>query len=83
MSSEIEYKINVEPAMFTILSKIGVDVQGFGVSSDDFTRALWTYADQRLDEYDTVPQWLWQELENKRRAAEASNTVDGEVEGGS
>jgi hypothetical protein len=81
MQTEINYRVNVEPAIFTILSKIENDVAQFGISPDEFTRALWTFADHKLDEYSTAPQWLWQELENKRQQAEASNTVEGEVAG--
>lgn len=79
MKEEIKYKIHVEPAMFTILEKLRSDIGQFGIEPDEFVRAMWTYADQQLDGYSKAPQWLWQELENKRNRAEASMTVEGEV----
>lgn len=79
MNPEINYKIQVEPALFTILAKIAGDVGQFGITPDEFTRALWAFTSDRLDEYDTEPQWVRQELEYKRQRAEASNTIDGEV----
>lgn len=81
MQREVTYKVHVEPNLFTVFSKMEHDMGNFNISRDEFIRALWVYADMKLNEYPTPPQWLWQELDNKRQQSEASNTVDGEVGG--
>lgn len=79
MKTELNYKIQVEPVLFTILNKVAEDCEGFGISPDDFTRAIWSWADSRLHDYDNPPQWLWTELAKQQQAREDANTVDGEV----
>lgn len=79
MKTEINYKVQVEPAVFNILETIRVDVQQFGISDEEFLRAIWTWADGRLHEYDTPPQWLWVAMEQAQQAREAANTIDGEA----
>jgi hypothetical protein len=79
--TEINYQINVQPKLFELFNEIAKDMSQY-ISVDDFIRAMWVYADRLLEtEYTTAPLWLLQELETKRRQAEASMTVDGEVAG--
>lgn len=78
---EINYKIYVEPKMMELLDSMAGDLSQF-ISKDDFIRALWVFTHNMMDEeYAVPPSWLLQELETKRREAEASNTVEGEVAG--
>lgn len=77
--SELNYKVNVEPALFTILQEVERNVVGFGIERDTFIRALWVYADMRLNESETPPSWLWDELERKQQQADPSNIIDGEA----
>lgn len=79
MKEELNYKINVEPAMFSILYKIQSDVAGFGITKDMFTRALWVYGASLLDELETPPSWLMDEAQRRQQQAEASNIIDGEA----
>lgn len=81
MKDELNYKINIEPVLFSILNHIEDDVAGFGISEEDFLRAVWVYADMKLNQLETPPQWLWTEINRKQQQAEASNTVEGEVGG--
>jgi hypothetical protein len=80
MKQELNYKIQVEPAIFTIINRVAADCEAFGVSKEDIHRAIWAWADMKLAEYETPPQWLWLELEARRQQKEALNTIDGEVE---
>lgn len=79
--NELNYKIHVEPAMFRIFNQIGADVTSMGVSDEDYTRALWMYADAKLNNLTTPPSWIWAELDRKNQEADARNIVDGEVGG--
>lgn len=79
MKTELNYKIQVEPNLFAIFNKIAADCRLFNISQDDFTRAVWAFADGRLQGYDTPPQWLWTELAAKEQARDAANTIDGEA----
>jgi hypothetical protein len=79
--AEINYKINVEPKMFELFGEIAKDLSQY-ISVDDFVRGMWVFTHHVMEqEYHVPPQWLLTELESKRREAEASNTVEGEVEG--
>lgn len=79
MQSELNYKIQVEPPLFTIFNQVAQDCEGFGISPDDFARAIWSWADRRLQEYDNPPQWLWTELAKQQQARDAANTIEGEA----
>lgn len=79
MQTELNYKIQVEPAINTILETVARDCEAFGISPDDFTRAIWSWADARLQNYDSPPQWLWTELARQQQARDDANTIDGEA----
>lgn len=79
MQTELNYKIQVEPVLFTILNQVASDCAGFNISADDFTRAVWCWADQQLQTYDNPPPWLWTELAARQKASEAANTIEGEA----
>jgi hypothetical protein len=79
MQTELNYKIQVEPVLFTILNQVAADCAGFNISADDFTRAVWTWADQQLQTYDNPPQWLWTALAQAQQARDADNTIEGEA----
>jgi hypothetical protein len=77
--SDLNYKIQVEPAIFAIINQVAQDVARFDISPDQFIRAVWTWADKALDDYDAAPQWLLHELAKAQQAREARNTIDGEA----
>jgi hypothetical protein len=77
MKTELNYKVQVEPTLFAIFNKIASDLPQFNITQDDFTRAVWAYADSRLQDYTEPPQWLWLELAAKEQARDAANTIEG------
>lgn len=77
--AELNYKIQIEPAIFAILNQVEQDVAQFDIDPDLFIRAVWAWADGKLEEYDAPPQWLWTELARAQRARDAANTIEGEA----
>lgn len=75
MQQELNYKVQIEPVLFTILERIRQDCHQFNISEEDFTRAVWAYADERVR--DNPPQWLWMELAKQQQARDAANTIEG------
>jgi hypothetical protein len=79
--AEVNYQTYVKPKMFDLLTQMAKDLSPY-VSKDDFIRTMWDFTHHIFNiEYKTMPLWLLQELENQRREAEASMTVEGEVAG--
>jgi hypothetical protein len=78
-NNELKYAVTVEPALFRMFDEIAADMHRFGITGDDFVRAIWTWADVQMNNYTTAPDWLISELEAKRQKLLAANTIEGEA----
>ena len=80
MQAELKYKIQVEPALFNMFEQMAQDMPQFGITTDEFYRAIWTWSADRMSEtYRTPPDWLVDMYEQKARQMSAANTIDGEA----
>jgi hypothetical protein len=70
---ELKYKITIEPTLFGVFEEMAADMPRFGITHEDFLRAIWTWsADLLSAQYPTTPpNWLIDYLAEKAREKEA------------
>lgn len=71
--AELNYKITIEPTLFGVFEEMAADMPRFGISQEDFIRAIWTWSADRLSTLHpaSAPAWLVAMAEEKVRAKEA------------
>jgi hypothetical protein len=80
---ELKYKITIEPTLFGVFEEMAADMPRFGISNDDFLRAIWTWSAEVLSTRypGAPPDWLVALAEEKARKAGPANIIEGEATG--
>jgi hypothetical protein len=83
MNNELKFKIHVEPALFNTFEQMAADMPRFGISNEEFIRAIWTWSSDRLSKRypRTPPDWLVAMAEEKAREAGRANIIESEAAG--
>lgn len=69
--NELRYKITVEPVLNQVFEQLSIDTNRAGITQEELDRAVWTWAADRMSEYNAPPEWFTNYFEEKARAKEA------------
>ena len=71
--AELNYKITIEPTLFGVFEEMAADMPRFGITHEDFLRAIWTWSAELLSaQYPTTPpNWVIDHFAEKALAKEA------------
>lgn len=60
MRGDLEYKLFVEPPVFSVMEQVVKDAQHFDLTRDEVVRAVYNWFIQEIAE--TAPEWLMKEV---------------------
>lgn len=77
---EIKFRIHVMPQVQMILETVGNDVAQFGVSKDEYIRAVWTWAvNEIMGDHRSAPPWIMAEMGRMHADASEARIINGEA----
>jgi hypothetical protein len=78
---ELRYNIHSEPFIHMVLDKLMGDADS-GVAPfnpEELTRAVWVWADEKVNAGSGLPTWFVRMLEQRQRQREADNIIEGDA----
>lgn len=79
MNDELHYRLNVEPAIATMLAETGNSLLStYNISRGDYERAVWTWVMNAITDGPT-PLWMVAEMARLDAKVQSGRVVEGEA----